>query len=90
MSIARVKQHFTHKGKSYKPGDNFEGEDHEIQTLAGQGHLEHPAGTASSHETIGQQHGQGQQPPGQGQGAHPGTEPQQSGQSGQHDPTKQR
>jgi hypothetical protein len=82
MTIARVKQHFTHKGKSYKPGDNFEGEDHEIQTLAGQGHLEHPGS-----QTIGQQHGSS----GQAQGAgapHPETEKQ--GESGHSDPSKQR
>lgn len=65
MNIAKVKQKFSHKGKEYKPGDNFEGEEHEIQTLAGQGHLEHP--------TIGHEHGPGGQA--QAQGApYPGTD----------------
>jgi len=39
---AKVKAHFTHQGKQYKPGDEFEGEDHEVANLAQQGHLEHP------------------------------------------------
>jgi len=94
MNIAKVKKEFTHKGKSYKPGDNFESEDlHEVQTLATQGHLEHP--------TIGQQHGPGGQAQGPGQGPqaqsqgapYPGTDPpKETGQhpSGTHDPGKQR
>ena len=78
-SIAKVKKEFQHKGKTYKAGDNFEGEEHEIQTLAAQGHLEHPLGS----QTIGQQHGAG----GQAQ-EKPGEQSQQ--QSGPHDPSKQR
>ena len=67
MNIAKVKQHFTHKGKSYKPGDNFESEDlHEVQTLASQGHLEHP--------TIGHEHGPSGQAHAEG-APYPGTDP---------------
>jgi len=93
MNIAKVKQHFSHKGKEYKPGENFQGEDHEIQTLTGQGMLEHPAGS----QTIGQQHGPGGQPQGQGQGSqaqsqgappYPGTDPPKQ-QTAPHDPPKQ-
>jgi len=70
----KVKSHFSHKGKNYKPGDEFEGEDHEIQTLAQQGHVEHPQGQQSQGQYGGQQQGQ----PGQ-QGQH----------GGQQDPGKQ-
>ena len=44
MAKAKVKSHYSQKGKNYKPGDDFEGEDHEIHTLAQQGHLEPPQG----------------------------------------------
>lgn len=77
---AKVKQHFSHQGKTYKPGDEFEGEQHEIETLAQQGQLEHPQGTG------GQPGGQpgGAQSHAQGQGAQPPGSQSQS-QSGQHD-----
>lgn len=77
-SKAKVKQHFSHQGKQYKPGDEFEGEDHDIQMLASQGHVEHPQGQ------------QGQQ----GQGGKPGQDPKQSGgqqdpsKPGGHDPSQ--
>ena len=73
---AKVKGQFTHQGKTYKPGEEFEGEAHEIETLAAQGHLEHP----HSQQTIGQQHGPSGQT--QGQGAQPPHE-------GGPDPSKQ-
>jgi len=74
---AKVKSRFTHQGKTYEAGQDFEGEDHEIQTLATQGHLEHPPGSS---QTIGHEHGPGGQA--QGQGAQPGGQ----GQTGPHDP----
>lgn len=59
---AKVKQHFTHQGKQYKPGDDFEGEDHEIANLAQQGHVEHPQGQQA--QQAGQQPGGQTQPQG--------------------------
>lgn len=74
MSKHKVKAHFTHKGRQYKPGDDFESDDqHEVQTLASQGHIEHPQG---------QQSGSGAQ---QGQ---PKQDPSKAGQQGS-DPSKQ-
>jgi hypothetical protein len=40
---AKVKQHFTHKDKHYKPGDDFEGTEQEIKDHAQHGHVEPPA-----------------------------------------------
>lgn len=74
MSKHKVKQNFTHKGKSYKPGDDFESDDqHEVHNLAQQGHIEPPQG----------QQGQGQ-PGGQQPGQAPGQDPSQK----QQDPSK--
>ena len=75
MQKVKVKSHFSHQGKNYKPGEEFEGEPHEIETLAAQGHVEQPQ---SSGGTIGQEHGPGGQA--QAQGAHT------QQQTGPHDP----
>lgn len=72
MAKHKVKAHFSHKGKTYKPGDDFESSDeHEVQTLANQGHIEHPQGQQPQGQSQGQKQGQpgGQ---GQGQGEDPG------------------
>lgn len=63
MSQAKVKTPFTHKGKAYKPGDTFEGDEQEIASLASLGRVEHPQ--AQGEGTIGHKHGQ--EPPKQGQ-----------------------
>lgn len=69
MSKHKVKAHFTHKGKQYKPGDDFESDDqHEVQTLANQGHIEHPQGQQAQQAQQGQPGGQKQ---GQGAGEDP-------------------
>lgn len=66
MSKHKVKAHFTHKGKSYKPGDDFETDDqHEAQQLAQQGHIEHPQGQTGSQQG-GQSQAQGADPSKQG------------------------
>lgn len=77
MAKHKVKGYFSHKGKQYKPGDEFESDDqHEVQSLAQQGHIEHPQG----------QQGQGQgQSGGQQQGQSGGQDPSQK----QQDPSKQ-
>jgi hypothetical protein len=62
MPKHKVKAHFTHKGKQYKPGDDFESDDlHEIQTLAQQGHIEHPQ-AQQAQQAPAQGQGQGQDP----------------------------
>lgn len=77
MSKHKVKAHFTHKGKQYKPGDDFESDDqHEVQTLASQGHIEHPQGQ------------QAQQGP-SSSGAQPGGSSGQKTQGAGEDPSKQ-
>lgn len=85
---AKVKSQFTHQGKQYQPGQEFEGEQQEIERLAAQGHLEHPQGG-----TIGHEHGPGGQPPAGGQAQTPGgsgATPGGQQQTGPHDPsTKQ-
>lgn len=58
MSKHKVKQNFTHKGKQYKPGEDFETNDpQEAQTLAQQGHIEHPQGQQAQSGSGAQQGG---------------------------------
>ena len=73
MAKHKVKANFTHKGKQYKPGDDFESDDqHEAQTLASQGHIE------PQPHSGGQSQGQGAQPGGS-KGQQTGEDPSKSG-----------
>lgn len=82
MSKHKVKAHFTHKGRQYKPGDDFESDDqHEVQTLASQGHIEHPQGQQAQQG----QPGSGQMGTGRSQTQGAGSDPSKSG----SDPGKQ-
>lgn len=74
---AKVKAFFTHQGKQYKPGEEFEGEAHEIANLQQQGHLEGGTTQPSAQHPGGQQgqsQGQGAQAP-HPSGSDPGKQP---------------
>lgn len=91
MSKHKVKAHFSHGGKTYKPGDDFESNDpHEIQSLAQQGHIEHPQGQPQGQQgpqgqagAVGASKGQGSQQQPAGSSSAPQTPKQ-------DDPSKQR
>jgi hypothetical protein len=44
MAKAKLIKSFTHQGKTYKIGDEFEGTDAEIETLTGQGYVKRKEG----------------------------------------------